>query len=506
MTSEKHLHTFIQSSILILALFAQSAPARAETVNWQGPAGILIKDVRYPEKTQPKTDSSLELFSAPAAATATAYPYPVPPLAGFSPLIVIATSNEQGSGGDSGWEQTLETTYSGTALNAPANANYIIGIYDSGADVDLFAGAAAQTLGLTGQYLTGNIFPIGGVGGAVNAELTQPVAFFAAGLSAINPDGTADLTQMLGHSNVSALVTPPINCGNGESITGVIGNPFIAFHTAVIRNDQNRKVPYNGSFVSSPDVQIYQPGDPQIPAFTKKISLVCNTYATTASFYNISDPFSTTPEYPTMLVMFDGFLPFGGSFLTTIYVVNGEPGPTNPIQEMTVMVDTGAQASIISPAMVANLNLPIEPHFVSEACGVGGMETDIPGYYVDYVKINALGGALEFSHAPFVVLDLTLSDGTPIDGILGMNFFWNRNIIFEPNPTGSGFLHVSDPVVFGNADFDFDGSVNLVDFAMLASAWASAQPETAYLPVCDMYLDGLIDEQDLKAFVDHWLN
>jgi hypothetical protein len=502
--TSKHLHPSIQITTAILLLIVLATPTAAESVNWQGPAGILIKDVRYPEKEQPKTDTSFQLFSAPAAVTAT--PYPVPPLAGFSPLVVIATSNEQGSGGNSGWQQTLESTYKGTALNPPANLNYIIGIYDSGADVDLFAGASAQTLGLTGSYLTGNTFPIGGVGGSVDAQLTQPVGFFTAGLSAVNPDGTIDLTQLRGHSNVSAIVTPPINCGSGESISGVIGNPFIAFHTAVIRNDQNRKVFHDGSFVSSPDVQIYQPGSPQIPVFSRKIPLNFSGYATTANYYNISDPFSNTPELPTMLTFFDGFLPLGGSFVTTIYAVTGEPGPTNPIQEMTVMVDTGAQASIISPAMTANLNLPLEPHFVSDACGVGGTVTDIPGYYIDYVKINALGGALEFSNAPFVVLDLTLSDGTPIDGILGMNFFWNRNIIFEPNPAGSGFLHVSEPVIYGNADFNFDGSVNLIDFAMLASAWASEQPQAEYLPVCDIYLDGRINEQDLKAFIDHWLN
>ena len=145
------------------------------------------------------------------------------------------------------------------------------------------------------------------------------------------------------------------------------------------------------------------------------------------------------------------------------------------------------------------------PCFTVDVCGVGGLQPDVPGYNIDYVKMNAQGGALEFSEVPFVVLDLTLSDGTAIDGILGMNFFWNRNIIFEPNPTGSGFLHVSDPVPYGNADFNFDGGVNLVDFSILASAWMSQSPEPEYLPVCDMYLDSIIDMKDLQAFMSHWL-
>ena len=494
------IHVFrIGTLILFVGLWGM---AIAQEVSWQGPRGIKIKDVHYPDEKL-KAEPETQLFSATTTALTT--PYPVPPLAGFSPLIVITTSDEQGSGGDSGWEQTIESTYTGTALNPPANENYIVGVYDSGADVDLFAGTHAETLGLTGSNLSGNIFPIGGIGGLVNADITMPVGIFAAGFSAVNPDGTINLTQLRGHSNVAALTTPPIVCGAGESISGVVGNPFIAFHTAVIRNDQNQTILYNGNFYSSPDVQIYNPGNPQIPTFSKKISLSFSGYATTANYYNISDPFSYVPEFPTMLTMFDGFLPLGGAFITTIYAVEGEPGPTNPIQEMTVLVDTGAQSSIISPGMVADLSLPIEPDFTVDVCGVGGLETDIPGYYVDYVKINALGGALEFSNAPFAVLDLTLSDGTPIDGVLGMNFFWNRNIIFEPNPSGSGFLHASDPVPYGNADFDFDGDVNLVDFSMFASAWASQQPESAYLPVCDMYMDGRIDIRDLEAFTEHWL-
>ena len=279
----------------------------------------------------------------------------------------------------------------------------------------------------------------------------------------------------------------------------------MSLYTAVFRNDNNLTAHHNGQMVSSPNVEIYEPGDSQIPSYPRKFALNFSGLATTANFYNISDPFSETPEFPTMLTWFDGSFPFGGAFLATIYAVQGEPGPTNPIQEMTVMVDTGAQSSIISPGMIANLGLPIDPDFTVDVCGVGGLEPGIPGYYIDYIKINAQGGALEFSNAPFVVLDLTLSDGTAIDGILGMNFFWNRNIIFEPNPAGSGFLHVSDPVAYGNADFDFDGNVNLVDFAMLASTWMSDAEETSYLPVCDLYLDTIIDIKDLQAFMAHWL-
>lgn len=501
--ANKYNSVAIMAALLLLLLTANIV--QAETVNWQGPSGLTITSVKYLKTQSHPVESPYSLSTHTITQQSSSFDFPVPPLAGFSPLIAITTSDERGSGGNSGWEQTLETSYAGNDLNPPAESNYIIGIYDSGADVDLFAGISAETLGFTGDNLTGSAFPIGGVGGTVDAVVSQPVGIFAAGLSAINPDGTIDLSQLLGHSNVAALITPPIVCGNGESVSGVIGNPFIAFHTAVIRNDDMRTTQYNGQMLSSPDVQILQAGSTQIPAYPKKIALNFSGLANTANYYNLTDPLSDTPEFPTMLSFFDGFLPLGGSFLATIFVVSGEPGPTNPLQEMTVLVDTGAQSSIISPAMIANLGLPIEPHFTVDVCGVGGLVPDISGYYIDYVKINAAGGALEYSQVPFVVLDLALSDGTTLDGVLGMNFFWNRNIIFEPNPSGSGFLHVSDPVPYGNADFNFDGDLNLIDFSIFASSWMSQSPETEYIPVCDMYLDSKVDINDFQAFLEHWL-
>ncbi|MHC5119596.1 MAG: aspartyl protease family protein, partial [Planctomycetota bacterium] len=279
-----------------------------------------------------------------------------------------------------------------------------------------------------------------------------------------------------------------------------------SFYTTVIRNDYIHTINVDGQDISGPDVQILEQDDPSIPEYSRKISLNFSGLAETASYYMF--PFlSTSPDYPTLLSLSPDTLPTGGKFITTLYVLEGEPSPLNVVQPMRVMVDTGAQSSIITPSMAANLSLPLEGDFLVDVCGVGGLVPDVPGYYVDYVKINALGGAMEFSNAPFVVIDLPLQDaaGNPLDGVLGMNFFWNRNIVFAPNLSGSGFLHVSDPIPYGNADFNFDGDVNLVDFSMLASAWLSQSPEPEYLPVCDLFLDSKIDMKDFQAFASHWL-
>jgi hypothetical protein len=124
---------------------------------------------------------------------------------------------------------------------------------------------------------------------------------------------------------------------------------------------------------------------------------------------------------------------------------------------------------------------------------------------VDYVRINALGGALEFSHVPFVVVDMESSEGGSLDGILGTNFFWNRNVVLEPITTGSGYLHVSDPVPYAYIDLNFDDVVDVADFAILASAWGSTPSDPEWNRLCDFYLDEVIDIRDLEAFVDSWL-
>ncbi len=449
---------------------------------------------------------SQEVYAA--ASTETEYQaaalYPEPPLAGFSPLVAITTSNKR-NWADMDYEHDLESIYSGSPLIGSASQNYIIGIYDSGAVVDLIAGSSADTLGIVGPYLTDSVFPIGGVSGTVDALLSQPIGIFASGLGAIDPNGTLDLTKVKGHSNVSAVIAPEISCNNGEAVTGVVGTPFLSFYTAVIRNDLSQNVQKNNQFYSSPEVQILSPTSPLIPTYTKKVAMEFGglTLSTSATFYPDFEDLET-PMFPTMLGM-PLSIPFGGAFFATIYVTEGTPGPTNPLQPMRVLVDTGAQSSIMTPAMAAQLSLPLEPDFVVDICGVGGLSTNIPVYKIDYIKINALGGAMEFSNAPFVIVDIGSPDGQPIDGVLGMNFFWNRNIIFQPSLTGSSFLQVSDPVAFGNADFDFSGRVDLADFAIFAAAWMSQSPDPAYNPVCDIYIDSNIDFNDFEAFLMRWL-
>lgn len=459
--------------------------------------GLTVLDVQLGPNAQAVTAGTVS------------YPHPRPRLAGFSPLVAITTSNKH-SLKDIDYEHNLTTFYDCSvgapsggncgALHAPADVNYVVGILDSGSVADLAAGSGATTLGLTGSYLTTNVVPIGGVGGEVDAIVTQPIGFYAQGLGAVGPSGTIDPFELVGHSNVSALAAPPIVCGGVELVSAFVGTPLIAFFNTVVRVDSPIAIVHDGRIFSGPEVRI-QGQSSTLPEFDRAFAMEVGGIGavTTASYFPVFDPEDlVTPSIPTLLSLSPLSIPTGGVFFANVQALMGEPGPTNFPTTMRLMVDTGAQTSIMSPAMAAELNLPIEPDFTVSACGVGGIIEGIPGYYIDYVKINAFGGALEFSRAPFVVLDLTSPEGGVLDGVLGMNFFWNRNVIFEPSLSFSSFFHVSDPLPFDYGDHDADYRVSLGDAAGFAICRSGPVP-APLTPDCEsLDADGnvLLDLRD----------
>ncbi len=438
---------------------------------------------------------------------------PQPPVSGFSPLVAMVTSDRGGSD-DFDWEHVLVSSYVGKPLNAPAEENFVIGVLDTGSVADLAAGDSAQILGLKGSYLTPNAIPISGVSGAVDAQITRPLGVFAAGLGAIQLDGRLDLSQVVGHTNVCALASPAIQCDNGEEVRASLGTPLLAFYTSVIRVDQPRRVKVRDQIYVSPDVQITDSFTPSPDAYPHKIPMELGGLSpvSTASYYafpDLSDWENILGEWlpltPTMLSMAGGGLPTGGWFYADVGLLQGQAGPLNMLQTTRMLVDTGAQGSVISSNIAAKLNLPTKPDFTTEVCGAGGLST-VNGYYIDYVRINAMGGAMEFARVPFVVIDMESAEGGSLDGILGMNFFWNRNIVVEPTTSGTGFLHVSDPVPFAYIDLNYDDVVDAADFAIFAAAWQTTPTDPAWNPRCDFFLDEVIDARDLAAFMDSWVN
>jgi len=430
--------------------------------------------------------------------------HPRPPIMGFSPLVAIAISDQR-SYSDLDFEHDLHMSGVPGLPYPPPTDQFIVGILDSGSVVNMAGEPYATALGLSGGRLTSNLFPIGGVSGQLNTIVSYPIGVFANGLRAIGGDGLLVIDQLVGHSNVAMLAAPEISCENGEMFTAVVGTPMLSFFTTAIRPSLMQTVTVGGETYFSPDVEMAAPYEPSPTDYPQRITMEVGGLlpVMTASYYLIVDGIDDEdPEFPTMLSLTPASIPFGGAFFATVGLLQGEPGPLNPIQNFRFLVDTGAQSSIIHSNVAANLNLPLTGDFSGDVCGIGGLTTDVPGYYIDYTRINAGGGAFEFTRAPFIVLDLDSPEGGQLDGILGMNFFWNRDIVFDPALDDSSFIHVATPLDLPYGDFDRDGDVDMNDFATFQVCLSG--PDIPQLnPLCilaDADGDEDIDQDDFGTF------
>jgi hypothetical protein len=58
---------------------------------------------------------------------------------------------------------------------------------------------------------------------------------------------------------------------------------------------------------------------------------------------------------------------------------------------------------------------------------------------------------------------------------------------------------------YNAADFNGDGEVNLLDYAVLALAWQTGLADGNYNDICDLFDDDFINSKDLALFVNEWL-
>ncbi len=63
----------------------------------------------------------------------------------------------------------------------------------------------------------------------------------------------------------------------------------------------------------------------------------------------------------------------------------------------------------------------------------------------------------------------------------------------------------ADEYYWSDADFDEDGIVNFIDYAIFAAAWRSEPNDVNYNAVCDLQDNNNIDFNDLVLFCDDWL-
>ncbi len=367
------------------------------------------------------------------------------------------------------------------------SAHYDIAIVDTGAAISLLSTQADDAFNINGPYpQRSDGFrgyepqPIGGAGGLITANINDPLGLYADGLQRHTTagDGSFALTggPISGQTNTSMATLPA-----DSPLPNILGLPFIGQYATRIRTSAPQVFEVDGKTVRSPSIdflprgsggnginrksQLYLEGDPTTAAYIFNIANL-----------NIEKPWDN-PSAPTFVQ--------GGHFVDVRLKNNDDQLNTR------FFLDTGASVTVVSEFKALDLGIDVfqdAPEFTAAALGAGGIVSEIPGFFVDELTIPALGGNVTVYNVPVIVLDLPNVAGVNnvVDGILGTNVFYGRDIVIDPNPalggTGpSAGLWISDPVT---TQFNWTSTANSAAWGTTTNWSANAQP--GYLAVTNL--------------------
>lgn len=342
------------------------------------------------------------------------------------------------------WPATAHTGVSGAALPG-ATTNVVFGLLDSGSSTHLVSYPDALVMALQGSFLTVNTYPVSGVDGIdVDMDLSYPVGFFVHGLQGLDAGGHPQPSLMMGQGNFVGLVNTLDNYQSGANLPTLIGAPFLLFYPAYIRNSQLVQSSVLGNDISSPSITFYDdPAHPQIPTLAHRIYLETRPAGspTVAYLGEVNDEFEVVPNIPSTILagLSGGALYFTASAMTFTEGTNTSSGK--------MVVDTGAQATLISEIAAAELGLNVlNPEFEVEVQGLAGTMT-APGFYVDAARIPAgFGSPISWDHVPVIVLNVGSPEGGTLYGIFGSNLTARRDMVFN-GAASQPYLDVTDPIV-----------------------------------------------------------
>jgi len=506
-----------------------------QEVNWRITGGGSIRVVHYPSgrplplltrqssrqagpmskkiilgKSAPGSAS----FSVESAAPVVATVIDSPPIAGFTPWVAIAVTDERL--GELEIDAVPEGSVVGNYLTLTPETDYAIGIFDTGAGAHIIGNSDAIRAGLFSHYpglITSSQIELQGVIGSVYALVSQPIGLFIDGLGAIEPDGLIlDDSWMVGETNVSICVGDEVESPN---LPTVIGTPLSVYSTAVIYNDQQVTIVRDSNEFSGPDVFFYESFDPCIPDFGNVIPLELRpTGGVSVQYFpNIFDP--EDPEWgaPMSPSVISSFLPTQSLFFVSS--VDLIEGTRSAIDKDGFMLDTGAQVSVVSTAIGSRLSLnPNNPDFEVEIWDVTGESDMIPGFYIDSLEITATPEWLSFTNVPVVMFDIASPEGGTLDGVIGMNLFTEFNLVLRSGglPDQGGHRLEFEPIpyriVADIAPEGGDGSVDYLDLTAFADAWLAtpqSQNWNARADLAPPTPDELINFLDFAILAEHWL-
>ena len=392
------------------------------------------------------------------------------PIGGFQPQVGFTLTNQFASENqaDLFFVAQNSTSYNpARALPGPGADVFRVALLDSGAQANVFQDEAYRAFGIGPAGFDGTTqIPLAGVGGQELARVSDPLGVFVGGLqdATVSAGGfTLGNPDLAGQTSVAVATLGP-----DSALPNVIGLPTISEYTTVIRNSEPQFFENTGpqaGTVLTPSVLLLPNGTGAEQGLTRRAgaTLEFSPLATSQDPYYVFNvesilsggDLSDNPSTPTLVA--------GAVFVDLDVTENGIS------READVFFDTGAQVTVLSETFASRLGFDAQldaPDFSVPILGAGGSLTEVPGFVLDELVLPASGGAFRATDVPVVVLDVPDPRGTStVDGILGTNVFWDRDLALDP---AAGRLYISDPVIGVNRYAAHGG----LSDANLASSWS----------------------------------
>jgi hypothetical protein len=392
---------------------------------------------------------------------------PSAPLGGFIPLVGIGMNDyfEDFDTDPTGSYFVADPSFDFTDGDplGPGSATYFdIALLDTGAATHILTMNAASGTGFSIQaegFRGTNFQDIFGANGVIQMRINDPLGIYMAGLRDATTTGATlamDTLKLRGQTSTATLE------GTAEwKLPNIIGLPMAAQHGITIRNSDPLifQQSINGQMrtVRTPNVEMFVLGNGSLQGVQRRTNLRLRPSASFISgplyVQGLGDIFgggaANDPNSPTVVDS-------GGLYLDVDVIHHGETLNNAPF-----LFDTGADLTVMSTVFASSLGFDVlndQPDFLLEVEGAGGVASGVPGFYLDQLKIDAVGGAIKLEHVPIAVLDVpNPSDpANIIDAIIGTHVFTARDLVIDAVPAASGqgavpSLYISDPVTESHA-------------------------------------------------------
>lgn len=376
------------------------------------------------------------------------------PMGGFLPLVGIGLTEEFDRDFNFFPFPAIDPT--GIPMLGPnGTAHYELALIDTGASLSLLNYQSDIAFNMAGPYDdqkdggyhgTESI-PLGGATGQIVAQVNDPLGLYAGGVQyrTAGPTFAMNNVALRGQTNTSTATLP-----EESNLPNVLGLPFASQYATYIRSDQPQLFQVNGQTVRTPAIDFLPLGSGG-QGIARRAPLSLNpgstffqppAYLPNIVNFDLDNP-QENPVFPTIQQ--------GGLFLN---VNVGNEGAQ--LSNLQFFFDTGADVSVISELTALQLGIDLvldEPDFTAAIIGSGGEESNIPGYYIDSLTIQAIGGSVTLTNVPVIVRDIPspADIGNVVPGLIGTNLLTGRNLVIDPNPAvggtgGSPSLYISDPV------------------------------------------------------------